>query len=855
MPWLVNGIGTWYWGKANIHQEVGICEFCQQLSELRSYDTNLWFVIALIPILPLGKKRVLAECKRCERHRVMKRKDWYKKKEEDIAHALSQFQQNPQEKTLQDTLDILMAYQDREAFIDLAATVLHRPNTQAETFLILGIGYEKFQDLPHAEEAYQRSLQLDPKQEIRNYLARVLLIQKRPDEAVPLLKPIFDQKLADFMGFIFLLVEGFQAEGRHQDALDTLEQCQQHFPEVKQAPLSQEFERYYQLASKNLVRNKKIKAPHLIPIKLVNPKTQLWKNRLWKLFFISLFAISFLGFAIESDRISKARKVYLVNGLAQSYDVEIQSKKFHLEPNATKIIEIPEGAYPIKVISSDLKIPEQMLRLETSFWLRPFFKNTYILNPDQAALIVFETREYFKNRKHLQSSYVPPPFQLLSGSLLYDLSGVDYPFTPFPNQTKIRSSKESKKGVYLLPTVDPQQRVEILQTKLGKTGCKNYLQKQLDYNPRQKEYLFSLSSFLPPEEMIAFLEKRLKERPVLVDWHLLYQSLLGMHRVEQNLEQIYRQYVEKEQDSGDLFYLLAKTTPSDLEAYTLYEKATKALKPSADAFHELAFRALSHGKFEEALSLTTQGNKLGSTQFDGFILRESLWALKKYPALLKAIQEKKKQYPLDGEWIVEEICVLKKMQQQARIEIVTAEFFKEFSNYANPTVVASWKQYFHAVEAYQDQNFKKFAQILHQMESPHLKLQGFVVEGKTAEALDVCKQLSPPDPFEFLQIYLAARVVKDEKTAEEALALAVVNWSESGRPFERNLARIFQNEQVPNPQDILQFVFSPSQKLPLCLALGLKFPEQKALYWEFAKKLNYRPTYPFFLYQKVFESF
>src|SRR4051812_16732236 len=58
MPFIINGIGTWYYGKRHIHTYDGTCQFCGQVGPLASYDTTLFFVVVFLPVIPLGRKRI-----------------------------------------------------------------------------------------------------------------------------------------------------------------------------------------------------------------------------------------------------------------------------------------------------------------------------------------------------------------------------------------------------------------------------------------------------------------------------------------------------------------------------------------------------------------------------------------------------------------------------------------------------------------------------------------------------------------------------------------------------------------------------------------------------------------------------
>src|SRR5687768_9842074 len=92
MPSTINGIGTWYWGKQNIIARNSACEFCGGFGQLKSYDTTLYFVAVFIPLIPLGRKRVLDDCPHCQKHRVISLNKWEKQKTESLMSGISEWQ-------------------------------------------------------------------------------------------------------------------------------------------------------------------------------------------------------------------------------------------------------------------------------------------------------------------------------------------------------------------------------------------------------------------------------------------------------------------------------------------------------------------------------------------------------------------------------------------------------------------------------------------------------------------------------------------------------------------------------------------------------------------------------------------
>ncbi|MCA9099318.1 MAG: hypothetical protein KDA36_13070, partial [Planctomycetaceae bacterium] len=95
MPYTVNGIGTHYYGKKNLQVRRDYCRSCHHLGDLKSYDTRLWFVVVFIPIIPLGRKRIIDECPSCSRHFAANLDKFEMGRQLAISGALDEYRANP----------------------------------------------------------------------------------------------------------------------------------------------------------------------------------------------------------------------------------------------------------------------------------------------------------------------------------------------------------------------------------------------------------------------------------------------------------------------------------------------------------------------------------------------------------------------------------------------------------------------------------------------------------------------------------------------------------------------------------------------------------------------------------------
>src|SRR6266849_3803575 len=261
MPTTYNGIGTWYYGKRRIHRFKGTCSFCNRVGELASYDTTLYFVVFQIPLLPLGQKRVLEACPYCQKHRVVSLKQWEAAKAQGITRLLEKLEKDPDDRdTIREAIALAGSYQDGALFEKLATSLAKDRLEDAGIQSQLGAAYAYFARWQEAETAYRAALAVEDNLEIRQQLALTLLKQARPEDAAPYFRHILDHRLKEYAGLIYLLIEGYQAKGMHQDALEIMDLRDAAFPDLAD---QKDLKKQRKLSERYLHSGKKIQSAYL----------------------------------------------------------------------------------------------------------------------------------------------------------------------------------------------------------------------------------------------------------------------------------------------------------------------------------------------------------------------------------------------------------------------------------------------------------------------------------------------------------------------------------------------------------------------------------------------------------------
>src|SRR5690606_17881715 len=99
MPMTINGVGTRYVGKSNVSVRGARCEHCHRESALESYDTRLFFVVFFIPVIPLGRKRIVDECSSCSRHYAVNAEQYQEARAQTLNESMEKFRAQPSPET------------------------------------------------------------------------------------------------------------------------------------------------------------------------------------------------------------------------------------------------------------------------------------------------------------------------------------------------------------------------------------------------------------------------------------------------------------------------------------------------------------------------------------------------------------------------------------------------------------------------------------------------------------------------------------------------------------------------------------------------------------------------------------
>ncbi len=851
MPTTYNGIGTHYYGKRNRSVRTAACRSCHRVVELVSYDTRLWFVVVFIPLIPLGRKRILDQCPACSRHFVAKADVYEEAKQLQTSGSLDRFRREPTPEIALEAHGNLLAFHEHEQAAEFRASVLGRFPGHAGLRASLAAHMREVAAYDEAANLYEAAYELDPDlPEARIGVAQSKMALGELDEA---------RRLLDFLevpgsgqhyplGLLDVLSTYYQRQGRHEEALALGEHLLRELPEAG-----------HQHAFRTFIRKSEKALGHatsILPQRrhsfrgLFRAEGSPYSVGQRRLATVGLgLVILAAGLLLNNEYIRRHRTIRVVNATGQPVQITVDDAPSQ-SVGAEGSLVVGEGTHRIRVAGP---VDETLnVDLRAGFLDRWTHKPVWVLNPGGDAVIEEATLFYAPN---------PPPStrRWIVGQSFLAFRHVDYAFETPPDKLQVeKSSAQLEKTA--LRTISGQD-VGAFSAELqgNRAGALTFAERRLSRNPEGGELLkaYTRELLTHPKEtprLESFLKSKLDRRPLSVEWHRAYQTAAESRGHEAELPALYDRFLATDPRNGALIYLRGRIDPDLTRRDDYYRRSIAADPKLGWPWMALGGRAEAVADWDECLRCVRKAEAL-NLKDDRLTAMSHVARLGKGEASGLAVDYRARLAadPFDPTAIVLLADALAASDQADQIEPAVAAWEARLPMEARvplgPLVRA-----FALYEAGKPQASLDFCQNHQQLQDSIVRAHALLAVGRTKEVAEepAFEQLRN-DPWFTLSVSLAFAL---EGRAEEAKSWRerAVKKLESLVPEARKAGQVIASD-VPIPLEKFDRLLLPSKDIALLLAvMGERFPERRAEYHAAASRFNLQRGPPYLLVQRALSA-
>ena len=222
MPTTVNGVGTHYYGHGNAIARQGHCSSCKRYATLTSYDTRLFVVVLFIPIIPLGKKRIVDSCSSCRRHFAVPLQTYIDGRNRDYAEADRLMSAARSDVEAIAAIRLVLQYREPATINRLIAAAEAKFPESPDLHAFIVEAHRFLSAFRAAEASAARSMALRDDPEIRETLAEFQFARDDVDAGRATLAPLLDRPAPQPSRAVEWGVEALQRKGRHREALELM---------------------------------------------------------------------------------------------------------------------------------------------------------------------------------------------------------------------------------------------------------------------------------------------------------------------------------------------------------------------------------------------------------------------------------------------------------------------------------------------------------------------------------------------------------------------------------------------------------------------------------------------------------
>ncbi len=853
MPMTVNGIGTHYYGKRNRQTRVGVCQSCGAQTNLESYDTRLWVVFVFIPVIPLGRRRIIDQCPHCSRHFAANAQRWETSRQLGVSGAMHAYRENPSPEAALEVHASFLGFRMQEEATEFRGQALQEFPESALLCAGLAAQLRQLGLFDEATRLFEKALQLRPDlPEARVGVAITRIVAGELDQARELLDFLEEPGAGQMynLGPLESLAHAYQRAGRHEEVLAI---CRHLLDEILDAGQIHDFRKFVKTSEKasgewqSMLPKRAFSLTGLFSAK--SGKYSAGQRRWAIAAVVVLLVVAGMGLVNEHHR--RTRTVFVLNDCGSPLQLSLDGGQ-PVEVASMSKLDLPEGHHRAKVSGA--------IEEEFDFEMRTGYFERWTRSP--VWVLCLGGASAFTDQKiHYAVAPRSPEVRLVIGERFYYAPHVDYPFEDPPSTLRVEGENTTVTKTHLGRVQEsPSLLLQVATQMADMEAALRFAENRLRGNPRDGELLESYVSFCRSSQQIPraedFLARGLWIPPVSIPWHRTYLNLDPNAARETRLANDYDLRLKEAPKDAGLLYLRGRVASDSRQAEDYFRKSIESDPGLSWPWMARAYNAASRGDWAECRTLSQKAFDLGLRDssvrslrhLSGLALGDTSALEQDYRGHLAAtdLQER-------AEAMVY-LCDLLVSQDKMEAAKKSFDQWKE----ALPADVrsADWVDWYGQMVSYILGDLKALddpAVLAESTLSAETRLHCLTALGRPEEVeKDPTLEKALAEPWNALAVSIAFRLQGNEGQAAVWREKACARFDEQTSEMQR-VAATLRSSAAPTQDQLDAIVLYPGVKALLLASLSLQLPDQKKSLTEQARHLNVSHMPPYQLVRQAIE--
>jgi tetratricopeptide (TPR) repeat protein len=855
MPSTVNGIGTHYYGRKNVTVRSAQCKSCQRVGNLESYDTRLFFVVVFIPVIPLGRKRIIDHCRACTRHYALSADQYEQSKQLNTSGSLEKFRRQPSPDAAIEAHGQLLGFHEMEQAAEFRKSALKRYPDHAGLRSAMASQLQEMSIYDECAKLYQAAYDLDPDlPDARVGVAFRKMSEGKLDEAQELLGFLEEPGASRQYSLqpIDILSGNLQKAGRHEESMRIARVLLRELPALENIRTFRKSVRKSEKAlgvSESILPKRGFSVSELF--RSEGSPYAPWQRYLAIGTVATILILG--GLAANNEYIRRHRTLHILNATGEPSQVQVDD----LAPvtvSGRGEITVPEGSHIVKVtgpVNEAYKVGINSGYLDR--WLQ---KPAWVVNVGGEAVLEELTHIYSANPAQGGSR------RLLVGETVFHRPNVDCIFTAPPSTLKLKNNTDQVTMTELswAQLRDVEAFLDTIDVNHG--AAMTFAAKRLRRGVRERGLLDNYLARSTEAERPAveeLLKSDLDRRPVDIAWHRAYQSIAEFNKHEAELIPRYDQYLAANPKDAAFLYLRGRIDPNWDKQASYYERAIAADPKLSWPWMALAVRAASEGRWDDCLGAARKADELGlvdQKEMLADLVHKARMANGEAEALVTEYRvTSSPNEPPDAAKLLFLIDALSASGKASEIDAALNAWLMrippQFQGQAAPFLRAPALYYAGKLEA-----CVNFCKSNMAVKSSPTHLQALLALGRMKDATeDSLFSKLWEDPTNLLCVSIGFALEGKKVEAAEWRKRAAELFHKVGGGTDLGRAGVLLEAKDPPSMKQIHKVYYPAESKTIFLAsLADKFPENREIYLTLAARLNVsrRPSY--YLTKRVLET-